>query len=66
KKEIIISHREVIRCVRSPMLSDSAILLNDNTHTERKTQELLRKFKWEIWSHHSYNPDLAPNLGSKH
>ncbi|GBM39441.1 hypothetical protein AVEN_126321-1 [Araneus ventricosus] len=26
-------------------------VLHDNTHTARKTQELLRKFKWEVWSH---------------
>ncbi|GBO38951.1 hypothetical protein AVEN_73504-1 [Araneus ventricosus] len=33
------------------MLSDGVILLHDNTHTARKTQELLRRFKWEVWSH---------------
>ncbi|GBM87398.1 hypothetical protein AVEN_168646-1 [Araneus ventricosus] len=48
------------------MLSDSVILLHDNTHTARKTQEMLRKFKWEVWSHHPYSPDSAPNLGFKH
>ncbi|GBM69054.1 hypothetical protein AVEN_155526-1 [Araneus ventricosus] len=48
------------------MLSDGVILLHDNTHTARKTRELLQKFKWEIGSLPSYNPDLAPNLGFKH
>ncbi|GBN19288.1 hypothetical protein AVEN_254249-1 [Araneus ventricosus] len=43
------------------MLSDGATLLHDNIHTARKTQEWLRKFKWEVWS-----PDSAPNLDSKH
>ncbi|GBN31293.1 hypothetical protein AVEN_10315-1 [Araneus ventricosus] len=33
------------------MLSDVFILLHDNNHTARKTQELLRKFKWRVWSH---------------
>ncbi|GBN23016.1 hypothetical protein AVEN_141954-1 [Araneus ventricosus] len=33
------------------MLSGGVILLPDNTHTARKTQELLQKFKWEVWSH---------------
>ncbi|GBN19362.1 hypothetical protein AVEN_49242-1 [Araneus ventricosus] len=42
------------------MSSDGVILLHDNIHTARKTQELLQKFKWE------YSLDLAPNLGSKH
>ncbi|GBL87417.1 hypothetical protein AVEN_203131-1 [Araneus ventricosus] len=32
------------------MLSDGVILQHNNTHTARKTQELLRKFKWEICS----------------
>ncbi|GBO09493.1 hypothetical protein AVEN_51909-1 [Araneus ventricosus] len=45
------------------MLSDGVNLLHGNTHAARKTQELLRKFKWEVWSH---SPDSAPNLGSKH
>ncbi|GBM21466.1 hypothetical protein AVEN_161073-1 [Araneus ventricosus] len=44
------------------MLNDGVILLHDNTHTDRKTQELLRKFKWEVWSHPL---DSAPNLDSK-
>ncbi|GBN99374.1 hypothetical protein AVEN_147270-1 [Araneus ventricosus] len=47
------------------MLGDGVILLHDNTHTARKTQELLRKFKWEVWSH-PYSSYSAPNLGSKH
>ncbi|GBO30838.1 hypothetical protein AVEN_174961-1 [Araneus ventricosus] len=48
------------------MLSDGVILLPDNTHTARKTQELLLKLKREIWSYPIYSSDLAPNLGSKH
>ncbi|GBM48488.1 hypothetical protein AVEN_50278-1 [Araneus ventricosus] len=50
------------------MLSDGAILLHEDTHTARKTQELLRKFKWEIWSQPLQIgcPDSAPNLYSKH
>ncbi|GBO15586.1 hypothetical protein AVEN_169752-1, partial [Araneus ventricosus] len=47
------------------MLSDGVILLHVNTHSARKTQELLRKFKWEIWNH-PYTSDSAPILGSKH
>ncbi|GBN56148.1 hypothetical protein AVEN_215299-1 [Araneus ventricosus] len=48
------------------MLSDGVILLHDNIHTVRKTQEFLQKFKWQVWSQPPYSPDLAPNLGSKH
>ncbi|GBN71334.1 hypothetical protein AVEN_190769-1 [Araneus ventricosus] len=47
------------------MLSECVILMHDNTHAARKTQELLRKFKWEVWSH-PYSPDSVPNLGSKY
>ncbi|GBO18116.1 hypothetical protein AVEN_205574-1 [Araneus ventricosus] len=47
------------------MLSDGVILLHDNTHTARKTQELLQKFRCKVWTHPPYNPYLAPNLGSK-
>ncbi|GBN65507.1 hypothetical protein AVEN_72975-1 [Araneus ventricosus] len=31
-----------------------------------KTQELLRTFKWEVWSQPPYSPNFAPNLGSKY
>ncbi|GBM61780.1 hypothetical protein AVEN_18341-1 [Araneus ventricosus] len=49
------------------MLIDGAILLHDNTHNARKTQELLQTFKWIVWSAPPpYSPDLTPNLGSKH
>ncbi|GBM31991.1 hypothetical protein AVEN_222321-1 [Araneus ventricosus] len=45
------------------MLSAGVIFLHDIIHTALKT---LRKFKWEVWSHPSYSPDLAPNLDCKH
>ncbi|GBL55661.1 hypothetical protein AVEN_150860-1 [Araneus ventricosus] len=48
------------------MLGDGVILLHDNTYTARTSQELLRKFKLEIWSHPTYSEDLASNLGSTH
>ncbi|GBN51583.1 hypothetical protein AVEN_79302-1 [Araneus ventricosus] len=44
------------------MLNDGFILLHDNTHTARQTQESLQRFKWYVWSRPPY---LAPNLGSK-
>ncbi|GBN98478.1 hypothetical protein AVEN_148151-1, partial [Araneus ventricosus] len=58
-------HHEAIRRKRPGMLSDGVILLHDDTHTARETQELLQKFKWEVWSHPPYRQNLAPNLGSK-
>ncbi|GBO20327.1 hypothetical protein AVEN_216369-1 [Araneus ventricosus] len=47
------------------MLCDGVFLLRDDTHTARKTQELLQEFKWEVWSRPLYSQDLALNLGSK-
>ncbi|GBM54111.1 hypothetical protein AVEN_119843-1 [Araneus ventricosus] len=47
------------------MLSNGVILLHQNTYTSRKTQELLQRFKWKVWSHPQNIPDLAPNLSSK-
>ncbi|GBN00211.1 hypothetical protein AVEN_213896-1 [Araneus ventricosus] len=61
-----LGHRETIQHKRPGMLSDGVILLHGNTITSRKTQELLRKFKWEVWNHPPYSPDSAPNLCSKH
>ncbi|GBO24014.1 hypothetical protein AVEN_144781-1 [Araneus ventricosus] len=49
------------------MLSDGVILLHDNIHTALKTQELLRKFNWEVSvTPAALQPESAPNLGSKH
>ncbi|GBN25991.1 hypothetical protein AVEN_253102-1, partial [Araneus ventricosus] len=45
-----LGDHEAIRRKRPGMLSDGVILLHDNTHISRKTQELLQKFKWEVWS----------------
>ncbi|GBN44996.1 hypothetical protein AVEN_258074-1 [Araneus ventricosus] len=50
-----------MRRKRTGILSDGVILLHYSTYTANKTQELLRMFKWEVWSH-----SLTANLGSKH
>ncbi|GBM22756.1 hypothetical protein AVEN_196122-1 [Araneus ventricosus] len=57
------------------MLSD-VILLHDNTHIARRTQELMLCKPELLWSSSSgrsgvtppppYRPESAPNLGSKH
>ncbi|GBN09462.1 hypothetical protein AVEN_139126-1 [Araneus ventricosus] len=61
-----MGYREAIRRKRLSIFSDGVILLRGNTHTARKTQELLQKFKTDVWSNPPYRPDLAPNMGSKH
>ncbi|GBN59480.1 hypothetical protein AVEN_96114-1 [Araneus ventricosus] len=53
------------------MSSDGVNLLHDNTYNARKTQELMRKFKWEVWSpsadqirHPIWVPDTYLEQGS--
>ncbi|GBN97732.1 hypothetical protein AVEN_248272-1 [Araneus ventricosus] len=59
KRKESLGHRDVIRRKRPGMFSDGIILLHDdNTHTARKTEELLLKFKWEVWSHHPHRPQI--------
>ncbi|GBO44355.1 hypothetical protein AVEN_16656-1 [Araneus ventricosus] len=48
------------------MLSDGGHPLRGDSLTASKTQELLRKFKWEVWNNHPYNDLSSPNLSSKH
>ncbi|GBL93159.1 hypothetical protein AVEN_42622-1 [Araneus ventricosus] len=47
------------------MLSNVVILLSENIPTALKSQELLQKFKREVWSHPPNKQDLVPNLCSK-
>ncbi|GBM69307.1 hypothetical protein AVEN_112651-1, partial [Araneus ventricosus] len=63
KRKLSLGYPKAIQRKRPGMLSDGIILLHDNTHTARKIQQLLRKFKWEVWSHPTpYSPDSALNL----
>jgi len=45
------------------MLSSGIVLLHDNArpHTAVRTAQLLQQFRWEVFDHPPYNPDLAPN-----
>ncbi|GFW01668.1 uncharacterized protein TNCV_4085831 [Trichonephila clavipes] len=45
------------------MVSESVILLHGNArpHTTQTMQEVLRRFRWEIWSHFRHSEDLAPS-----
>ena len=38
-------------------------MLHDNTrpHKARRTNELLEKFRWELFNHPPYSPDLDPS-----
>lgn len=55
--------RRAIQNKRRGMLTRGIVLLHDNArpHTAQKTTNLLRKFKWEVFDHPPYSPDLAPS-----
>jgi len=48
---------------RLEMLTNGVVLLHDNArpHTAPRTNALIRLFKWEIFYHAPYSPDLAPS-----
>jgi hypothetical protein len=48
---------------RSGMLTSGVVLLHDNArpHTAAHTETLLKHFKWELFDHLSYSPDLPPS-----
>ena len=44
------------------MLTKGVVLLhNARPHTAARTNDLIRLFSWEIFSHLPYSPDLAPS-----
>ena len=44
-------------------MSSGIILLHDNArpHTAAKTKEKIQDFRWELFDHPPYSPDLAPS-----
>jgi histone-lysine N-methyltransferase SETMAR len=48
---------------RPGLLTKGMLLLHDNTctHTANQTTATLRSFKWEVFQHPPYSPDLAPS-----
>jgi histone-lysine N-methyltransferase SETMAR len=44
-------------------LSSDIIFLHDNArpHTAAKTQEKIQDFRWELFNHPPYSPDLVPS-----
>ncbi|UYV75847.1 hypothetical protein LAZ67_13001551 [Cordylochernes scorpioides] len=77
--EVLTKLRAAIKRKCSGLLSRKVLLVHDNArpHATRTTQTLLENFKWEIFTHPTYFPDLAPSdfhlfpalklhLGGKH
>uniref|UniRef100_A0A670YEL7 Tc1-like transposase DDE domain-containing protein n=1 Tax=Pseudonaja textilis TaxID=8673 RepID=A0A670YEL7_PSETE len=61
--EISILVRKAIQNKRRGKLSSKILFLHDNArpHTANRTREVLNAFKWEIFPHPPYSPDLAPS-----
>ncbi|UYV63919.1 hypothetical protein LAZ67_2006011 [Cordylochernes scorpioides] len=77
--EVLTKLRAAIKRKRPGLLSRKMLLFHDNArpHAARTTKTLLENFKWEIFTHPSYSPELAPSdfhlfpalklhLGGKH
>jgi histone-lysine N-methyltransferase SETMAR len=59
--ETLKKKRRAIHDERCGMLRASVVLLHDNAHlqTAACTWALLEHFKWELFDHPPYSPDLA-------
>lgn len=55
--------RRAIQNNRHDLLSSGVVFLHDNArpHAAQKTKDLLDKFKWDVFAHPPYSPDLAPS-----
>ena len=61
--ETVRKLRWAIQNKRRGMLSSGIVLLHDNArpHTAARTAQLLQQFRWEVFDHPPYSPDLAPS-----
>ncbi|UYV63572.1 hypothetical protein LAZ67_2004768 [Cordylochernes scorpioides] len=61
--EVLTKLKAAIKRKRPGLLSRKVLLVHDNArpHAARTTQTLLENFKWEIFTHPTYSPDLAPS-----
>jgi [histone H3]-lysine36 N-dimethyltransferase SETMAR len=61
--ETLKNLRRAIQNKRRGLLSSGVVFLHDNArpHAAQKTKDLLGQFKWDVFSHPPYSPDLAPS-----
>ncbi|UYV64613.1 hypothetical protein LAZ67_3001318 [Cordylochernes scorpioides] len=61
--EVFTKLRAAIKRKRPGLFSRKVLLVHDNAlpHAARTTQTLLENFKWEIFTHPPYSPELAPS-----
>ncbi|XP_046659139.1 histone-lysine N-methyltransferase SETMAR-like [Homalodisca vitripennis] len=55
--------RRAIQDKRRGMLTSGVVLIHDNArpHSAALTKRLLDGFKWDVFNHPAYSPDLAPS-----
>ena len=55
--------RRSIQNKRRGLLTSGVVLLHDNArpHTAARTRTLLEQFRWDVFDHPPYSPDLAPS-----
>ncbi|GBM26680.1 Mariner Mos1 transposase [Araneus ventricosus] len=55
--------QRAIQNKRRGLLSSGLVLLHDNRNRSSavRTGEVLRKFKWDVFQHPPYSPDMAPS-----
>lgn len=61
--ETLKTLRRAIQNKRRGMLTSGIVFLHDNArpHSARRTTALLESFKWDVFNHPPYSPDLAPS-----
>jgi len=61
--ETVRKLRRAIQNKRRGMPSSGIVLLHDNArpHTAARTAQLLQQFRWEVFDHPPYSPDLEPS-----
>jgi histone-lysine N-methyltransferase SETMAR len=57
-----MSHK-LRRSIQNKQKNNRVFLLHDNARpqTAARTNDLIKRFNWEIFDHPSYSPELAPN-----
>lgn len=61
--EVLKKLRRAIQNKRRGKLMKTVFLFHDNArpHSARQTQDLLEEFRWDVFGHPPYSPDLAPS-----
>lgn len=61
--DVLCRLKNAIKNKRKGLLSKKVLLLHDNArpHTANLTKSLLQDFKWDVFDHPAYSPDLAPS-----